>query len=281
MAPTSDERSPSGEASEVETPQSSADGAPLNPWEDGFNTHLEEYSGPLELLLYLIHKNEIDILDLPVAKVLEQFLQHVTSAQQQGTLYLRQAGDYLVMGARLVEIKCRMLSPDLIEVDDDLLEEELEDPRQSLVEQLLEYRDFKERAQLLEEAHRLRSLGYERLQDEMPPPPPGTLDLSETSSLDLASAFQRVLDLLVERSSFTTIEADEVPIEQAMTEVLDQLRKQHSGVLMLEDLLIEKRGITGIVSTFLAILELSRMHQIRLKQENRDDPLQVHLREMK
>ncbi len=281
MAPTSDERSPSGEASEVETPQSSADGAPLNPWEDGFNTHLEEYSGPLELLLYLIHKNEIDILDLPVAKVLEQFLQHVTSAQQQGTLDLRQAGDYLVMGARLVEIKCRMLSPDLIEVDDDLLEEELEDPRQSLVEQLLEYRDFKERAQLLEEAHRLRSLGYERLQDEMPPPPPGTLDLSETSSLDLASAFQRVLDLLVERSSFTTIEADEVPIEQAMTEVLDQLRKQHSGVLMLEDLLIEKRGITGIVSTFLAILELSRMHQIRLKQENRDDPLQVHLREMK
>ncbi len=281
MAPTSDERSPAGEAGEVETPQTSADGAPLNPWEDGFSTHLEEYSGPLELLLYLIHRNEIDILDLPVARVLEQFLQHVTSAQQQGTLDLRQAGDYLVMGARLVEIKCRMLSPDLIEVDDDLLEEELEDPRQSLVEQLLEYRDFKERAQLLEEAHRLRSLGYERLQDEMPPPPPGTLDLSETSSLDLASAFQRVLDLLVERSSFTTIEADEVPIEQAMTEVLDQLRKQHSGVLLLEDLLVEKRGISGIVSTFLAILELSRMHQIRLKQENRDDPLQVHLREVK
>ncbi|MDE0960661.1 MAG: segregation/condensation protein A [Planctomycetota bacterium] len=253
--------------------------ASVQQWEDGFCTDLEDYSGPLELLLYLIHKNEINILDIPVAQVLEQFLAHVTGAQLAGTLDLRQAGDYLVMGARLVEIKCRMLSPELIEAEDELLEEELDDPRQSLVEQLLEYRDFKERAQLLEEAHRLRSLGYERLQDEMPPPPPGTLDLSETSSLDLASAFQRVLDLLSERSAFTVISAEEIPIEQSMTEVLERLRRNPSTALPFDQLFPHRLGIAGAVSTLLAILELARMHQLRLEQGDPENPLLVHLRE--
>ncbi|MDE0960068.1 MAG: segregation/condensation protein A [Planctomycetota bacterium] len=251
----------------------------LQRWEDGFCTALEEYSGPLELLLYLIHKNEIDILDIPVAQVLEQFLAHVTAAQQQETLDLRQAGDYLVMGARLVEIKCRMLSPELIEEEDELLEEELDDPRQSLVEQLLEYRDFKERAQLLEEAHRLRSLGYERLQDEMPPPPPGTLDLSETSSLDLASAFQRVLDLLHERSAFTVISVEEIPIEQSMTEVLERLRSDPSTALPFDQLFPRSQGISGAIGTLLAILELARLHQLRLEQGDPENPLLVRIRE--
>ena len=79
------------------------------------------------MLLYLIHKNELDILDIPIATILEQFLAHVTEARRSATLDLRQAGDYLVMGARLMEIKVRMLSPDLIEEEDDLLEEELEE----------------------------------------------------------------------------------------------------------------------------------------------------------
>jgi len=261
-----------GHSDDAETPR-------MNPWEDGFCTELEQYSGPLELLLYLIHRNEIEILDIPVAQVLEQFLAHVTAAQQASTLDLGQAGDYLVMGARLFEIKCRMLSPDLIEAEDDLLEEELEDPRQSLVEQLLDYRDFKERAQLLEEAHRRRSLGYERVQGEMPPPPPGTLDLSETSSLDLASAFQRVLDLLTERSSFTLVHAEEIPIEQAMTEVMARLRGAPGDVLPFDELFPLERGIPGVVSTFLAILELTRLLQLRIEQGSIKDPLLVRLRE--
>ena len=283
MQLTGDKPQPSG-PSEADVPHqgghsADAETPAMNPWEDGFCTELEQYSGPLELLLYLIHKNEIEILDIPVAQVLEQFLAHVTAAQQASTLDLGQAGDYLVMGARLFEIKCRMLSPDLIEAEDDLLEEELEDPRQSLVEQLLDYRDFKERAQLLEEAHRRRSLGYERVQGEMPPPPPGTLDLSETSSLDLASAFQRVLDLLTERSSFALVHAEEIPIEQAMTEVMARLRGAPGVVLPFEELFPLERGIPGVVSTFLAILELTRLLQLRIEQGSIKDPLLVRLRE--
>ena len=132
-------------------PSTDADSPALAPWEDGFCTELEEYSGPLELLLYLIHKNEIDILDIPIAVVLGQFLGHVSEAQKRGQLDLLSAGEYLVMSARLIEIKSRMLSPQLLDEEDDLLEEELEDPRKHLVEQLLEYRDFKERALLLQD----------------------------------------------------------------------------------------------------------------------------------
>jgi segregation and condensation protein A len=253
--------------------------APDNPWDDGFCTHLDDYSGPLELLLYLIHKNELDIFDIPIATILEQFLAHVTEARLAATLDLRQAGDYLVMGARLMEIKARMLSPSLIEEEDDLLEEELEDPRHNLVEQLLQYRDFKERAQLLEEAHRVRSLGYERRQDDLPPPPPGSLDLSEVSSHDVAAAFQRILDRLREQSSFTIIAGEEIPIEQAMGEVLGSLRAAAGSVLPFEQLFPKERGIPGAVSTFLALLELALMKQVRLEQATNADPLLVHLRE--
>ena len=250
----------------------------LNPWEDGFCTELEDYSGPLELLLYLIHKNELEILDIPIAMILEQFLAHVTTAHENGTLDLRQSGEYLVMGARLMEIKARILSPSLIDEEDDLLEEELEDPRQNLVEQLLEYRDFKERAQLLEEAHRIRSLGYERLQSEMPPPPPGTLDLSEVSGHDVASAFQRILDLLREQSSFLVVPGEDIPVEQAMAEVLTTLQTATGSVLPFEQLFPLHRGIPGAISTFLALLELARLNQLHLEQKHKDDPLLVHLR---
>ncbi len=265
--PELEKRAPSGQKTD------------LNPWEAGFCTHLDDYSGPLELLLYLIHKNELDILDIPIAKILEQFLIHVTTAQQAGNLDLRQSGDYLVMGARLMEIKARILSPSLIEEEDDLLEEELEDPRQNLVEQLLEYRDFKERAQLLEEAHRIRSLGYERLQNELPPPPPGTLDLSEVSGHDVASAFQRILDLLREQSSFTVLPGEYIPIEQAMGEILGALKTAAESVLPFDQLFPLHRGIPGAISTFLALLELARLNQLRLEQNHNDDPLLVHLRE--
>lgn len=251
-----------------------------NPWEAGFNTDLDDYSGPLELLLYLIHKNELDILDIPIAKILEQFLAHVSSAHESGRLDLRQSGDYLVMGARLMEIKARILSPSLIDEEDDLLEEELEDPRQNLVEQLLEYRDFKERAQLLEEAHRIRSLGYERLQSEMPPPPPGTLDLSQVTGHDVASAFQRILDLLREKSSFTVVPGEDIPIEKAMAEILALLQTTHGSVLPFEQLFPLHRGIPGAISTFLALLELARLNRLHLEQKQKDDPLLVHLREV-
>jgi len=182
------------------------------------------------------------------------------------------------MSARLIEIKSRMLSPQLLEEEDELLEEELEDPRKNLVEQLLEYRDFKERALLLQEAHRRRSLGYERVQDGMPPPPPGSLDLSEASALDLSAAFQRVLDLLRERSAFSVIQGEEIPVEQSMGEILAVLRARPNQALPFEELFPAERGMAGTISTFLALLELARLHQINLVQVNSADPLMVHLR---
>ena len=103
-----------------------------------FKPSLDVYSGPLDLLLYLIHKNEVDILDIPIARILDQYLEHLRILERSGQLDLFEAGEFLVMAARLMEIKSRMLLPNAPSVDDDEpLEEELVDPRRSLVEQLL------------------------------------------------------------------------------------------------------------------------------------------------
>ncbi|NCF55175.1 MAG: segregation/condensation protein A [Planctomycetia bacterium] len=112
----------------------------------------------------------------------------------------------------------------------------------------------------------------------MPPAPPGTLDLSEASPLDLSAAFQRVLDLLRERSSFNVIQGEEVPIEQSMAEILSTLRTNPEQGFPFEQLFPPERGMAGAISTFLALLELARMHQLRLEQVNSEDPLLVHLK---
>jgi len=264
---------------EVKPREGVSDAPSGQPWGDGFRTRLEGYSGPLELLLYLIHKNEIDILDIPIVEILEQFLSHLTEAREKDAIDLQSIGDYLVMAARLLEIKSRLVAPFPSSEEEDLLEEELEDPRYSLVEQLLDYRQVKERAQLLERAHRQRSLSYERLQHDLPPPAPGTLDLSESSVLDLRSAFQRVVDLLRERASVEVVPGVEFPLEEAMTSILDSLRERSDGCARFDDLFPLDKGVAGLISTFLALLELTRLRQLRLVQGAIDEPIIVYLRE--
>ena len=117
-----------------------------------FHARLSEFGGPLDLLLYLIHKNEVDIFDIPIAEILGQYLEHIRVLQKNGLLRLNEAGEFLVMAARLMEIKSKMLLPAPEIEQDEVLEEELEDPRRSLVVELLAYRETKERAILLESA---------------------------------------------------------------------------------------------------------------------------------
>ena len=102
-----------------------------------FHPQLGSYFGPLDLLLYLIHQDEIDIFDIPITLILDQYLEHVEALQSQGRLDLEEAGAFLVMASRLMEIKSRLLLPATsTEGDEELLEEEVVDPRTSLVEQL-------------------------------------------------------------------------------------------------------------------------------------------------
>lgn len=267
-------------AVDAPSPTGEGPGPSGDPWGRGFRTRLDGYSGPLELLLYLIHKNEIDILDIPISRILEQFLEHLAEAQAADSIDLQSIGDYLVMAARLLEIKSRLVAPfPSTEGEEDLLEEELEDPRRSLVEQLLDYRKVKERAQLLELAHRQRSLSYERLQHDVPPPEPGALDLESTSLPDLHAAFQRVVDLLRVRAAVEVVPGEDIPLEVAMTWLLEKLRATDSGRLDFNDLFPHDKGMAGLISTFIAILELTRLRQLRLVQESIEAPIEVCLRQ--
>ena len=147
------------------------------------------------------------------------------------------------MAARLMEIKSRMLLPNEGDDDEDLLEAEIEDPRWSLVKQLLEFRETKERAQLLEAAHRSRSQCFERVSGDLPPPEPGSLDLTE------ASIRERLLECGGNRSPFSQIFPHDL-------------------------------GLRGLISYFMALLELTRLRHLRLEQPDDFGDILVILREV-
>ena len=173
------------------------------------------------MLLYLIHRNEVDIFDIPIAMILDQYLDHISVLEKSGALDLGNAGEFLVLATRLMEIKSRMLLPSTAELsDDEPLEEEIDDPRISLVEQLLEYREIKERALLLQEAHDLRQSRFDRRMNLISEDPEQRLDVGETSIYDLCGAFRRVLDDLRERrEEVTVVEAEDIPIDEVIRPV--------------------------------------------------------------
>lgn len=149
---------------------------------DRFYAHLPSFAGPLDLLLYLIHKNEIEIFDIPIARVLDQYLEHVRVLEEARLVDVSVAGEFLVMAARLMEIKSRMLLPRPEEnEDEDALDVEVDDPRASLVEQLIEYKEIKERAVLLEEVHKRRALQFDRIPPDEIPEPEAVLEIGEVS----------------------------------------------------------------------------------------------------
>jgi len=247
---------------------------------DEFRPSLGAFDGPFELLLYLIHKDEVDIFDIPIARLLDQFLEHVRRGEEQGHLDLQQIGEYLVMAARLMEIKSRMLLPAETDEEEDLLEAEIEDPRWSLVEQLLEFREIKERAQLLEAAHRSRSQCFERVAVDIPPAEPGSLDLGEASTFDLCAAFQRVLDLLRERDAVRIVPGEEIPIETAMSGLRERLVSTPEHRRLFSELFPRELGLRGLISYFMALLELTRLRHLRLEQPDVYGDILVILREV-
>ena len=267
------------ESSVLEGTVSESGSEPVGATDPVFRPDLESYSGPFELLLYLIHKDEVDIFDIPIASILKQFLGHVRRLEASGRLDLHDSGEYLVMAARLMEIKSRMLLPTDTEDEEDLLEAEVEDPRWSLVQQLLEFSAIKQRAQLLELAHRNRSQCYERIPGDLPPPEPGSLELKETSSLDLRAAFQRVLDLLRERDAVRVVPGEEIPIEVAMSGIREKLVVAVGRRRPFSELFPRELGLRGLISYFMALLELTRLRHLQLEQEDDYGDILVTLRE--
>jgi segregation and condensation protein A len=219
--------------------------------DEDFRVELEAYSGPMDLLLYLIQKEEVDVHDIPVARILEKYLEALRSTN---VLDLDRAGEFLVMASTLLALKSAMLLP----TEDPGLGEIL-DPREELVRQIIEYRRVKEAGALLRGLQEEASLRWPRGRAPIPeaPPeegaePPG---VREATLYDVFAAFHR---LLRETQSGETrrILYDDMPMEQHVERILGAIAA--SGRAGLLALLGERRDRSFVLGTFLAILELMK-----------------------
>ena len=152
-----------------------------------FRVDLNVFRGPLDLLLYLVRKHEVDILDIPIALIAEQYLAHLAVLEQMN---VNAVGDFLALAAWLIEIKSQQVLPRSDEV-----QEELEDPRQELVQRLLEYKRYRDAASMLEERTRAWQDHYSRLSSDLPQYPrnPAEEPIREVELWDLVSAFGRII----------------------------------------------------------------------------------------
>ena len=227
---------------------------------DGYAVKLAVFEGPLDLLLHLIRQNEVDITDIPVHRIAEQYLETIELMQE---LNLDVAAEYLVMAATLALIKSRMLLPGEDEEDDVSI-----DPRAELVQRLLEYQRFKEAAEALS---RRRLLGRDVFSVIGPGPEP-TPDAEreiEVGLFDLVAAFKDLLDNATSSELRHEIESEHVTVRERMMAVMDLLEANEQVEFIR---IFQMEGDGGapsrsvLVATFLAILELARLSALRIYQ---------------
>jgi segregation and condensation protein A len=236
-----------------------------------YRVDLSIYNGPLDLLLYLIRERELDIFDIPVAEITEQFLAHIEVVKR---IDVDRAGDFLLMAATLMLIKSRMLLPRPEDEDDH--DEEL-DPRTDLVRQLLEYKQFKDLS---------RSLAYaEHERDRRfaggPPPPEGDAPdagklLEDVGVDDLLLAFERMMrETLAEVDH--QVAGEVLPMREVEAQIMTRLLDD-GGVLAFRDIFSAQRDRLFIVSVFLCLLEMLKVRKIDIEKGSDLVDLQIRLR---
>jgi segregation and condensation protein A len=227
--------------------------------------NLAIFEGPLDLLLFLIKKSEIDINDIPIAKLTREYLAALD--EMQDSLDLNVAGEFLVMAAQLMVIKSKMLlpAPETGSGEDG----EAEDPRSELVARLLEYKQFKEAAASLGQRELMQRevfgrMGVERIAkqdaEKNALEEDGALDVN---LFDLLRAFQRILDELPE-TQVREIGRDEVSVVQKMNEILDSLETKE--FIIFQELFRGIRARPHLLATFLGMLELAKLRSVALRQ---------------
>lgn len=227
------------------------------------NFQLEIFEGPLDLLLHLIKKNEVNITDIPIATITEQYLATLELMQ---TLNLDMAGEFLVMAATLIHIKSRMLLPESDAETDE--EEEGGDPREELMRRLLEYQRFKEAAGELGQRDVLTRDVFVRAAAPTEKPLPTAF--RELSVFELLTALRRVLERLP-KDEFHEVTLEKITVREKMTLVLERLRVD--GQVMFESLFTDAGTRMAVIVTFLAMLELVKIRAIRIFQDRLDGPI--------
>ncbi len=221
---------------------------------------LDQFEGPFEVLLYLIKEQEIDIFDIPIVQITQQYLQFLEMLRVE---HLDVAGDFLVLAATLIQIKSRMILP--IEIDPDEEEEvEEEDPRLELVEKLLEYRKFRDLARLLtvREARRNDMFGR-RVKPAYEPGDDDDEELLEVSIWDLTKSVRTMLRFLM-GEALHHVMLESASVEKKIAQIESLLESRES--LTWTELCELSANRIEIVCSLLAILELCRMQRIRARQ---------------
>jgi segregation and condensation protein A len=254
-------------------PSASGDGS----IEPRYHVRLPVFDGPMELLLHLIRKNEVDIYDIPIAEITRQYLETLDVMEE---LNIDLASEFLVMAATLIHIKSKMLLPPPHE--DGTTDEAFEDPRNELVKRLLEYQRYKEAAQQLHQQEELRAALWIRPDeaihglagtnghDEAP-----VEGLIEVDLFDLFSAFRGVLERIRQRADLV-YETETISIEEMIERV--KARLAPGSHLYFADLFETATHRAAVIVTFLAILELTRLREIRIFQQALFGPIHVERR---
>lgn len=222
-----------------------------------YRIKLDIFEGPLDLLLYLIKRNDINIYDIPIAKITDQYLQYM---ELMRLLDLDIASEFLVVAATLIEIKSKMLLPKpvLEEVQSEL------DPRADLVNRLLEYQKFKNVAEDLRKRELIYKDIFTRPDETIALPREESEIYFEASLFDLITAFTKALKE-VPKEIFYEVVKDEFTVEQKIHDILRLLL--NTSAVNLDELFSNSKSKLETVATFLAILELIRLHEILVQQK--------------
>jgi segregation and condensation protein A len=248
----------------------------LEPRQLEFESILEDYpvrllnfEGPLDLLLHLIKKHEVNVYDIPIALITQQYLDYLDLMQEMN---LEVAGEFLVMAATLIHVKSRMLLPR----PDPAQEDPEEDPRDALVRRLVEHQKFKAAAELLHDREIQRSAMWPRADGPVAevvgeaPEPEVEVDL-----YSLMAAFRQVLERARARPK-VILPAEQMPIETRIEQLLARLSETEA--CGFEDLFADVQTRAGMIVTFLALLEMIRLKTVRVFQQGNFGPIRVYKR---
>ena len=237
---------------------------------DAYPVRLENFEGPLDLLVHLIRKHEVNVYDIPIALITAQYLDYLGLMQE---LNLDVAGEYLVMAATLIHIKSRMLLP---RPEPEPGEEPAEDPRDALVRRLLEHEQFRAAAGLLHEREAWRSAQWMRPDERIAPIAGEDYEPElEVDLFSLLAAFRGVVERAKHRPK-VLLPPEQIPIETRIAQLLARLSETEA--CGFEDLFSDARSRGELIVTFLALLEMIRLKIVRIFQAGAFGPIRVYKR---
>ncbi len=222
-----------------------------------FRVDLDVFRGPLDLLLYLVRKHEVEIVDIPISLITDQYLEYLAVLEQ---LDVDAVGDFLAMASTLIEIKSQQVLPRADEVED-----AIEDPREELVRRLLEYKAYRDAASVLEEKSREWQQRYPRIGNDLPPRQRDLAEepIREVELWDLVSAFGRIIRES-QASQPSNIVYDDTPIHVYMSRIVERLDER--GQVAFSELFTLGMHKSSMVGIFLSVLELVRHCHVQVEQ---------------